>query len=89
MTDEMSNRFYVKNDCSICTNVIYNGVPTSVIDKLETYRFDYQAYIIELTVESADEAKNVMDCAENAFLGKNTDGFIKDYTRGHYYKGID
>lgn len=89
MTDEMSNRFYVKNDCSICTNVIYNGVPTSVIDKLETYRFDYQAYVIELTVESADEAKNVMDCAENAFLGKNTDGFIKDYTRGHYYKGID
>ena len=89
MTDEMSNRFYVKNDCATCTNVIYNGVPTSVIDKLGALRSDYQAYLVELTVENADEAKKVMDCVENAVSGKRTDGFIKDYTRGHYYKGID
>lgn len=90
LTDEKGNSFYAVNFCEDCYNVIYNGVPTSLIDRYgELLRSKRDCYI-EFTVEGYNTVEKVMDAAWAALSGQKgaalqTGGF----TRGHYYKGID
>lgn len=91
ITDEMGNRFYVQNSCSHCYNVIYNGVPTSVLDRLEDiYSRDGSAYI-EFTIEDARQVRDILDHIERIIVDHSTGSPdpVVEYTRGHFYKGID
>lgn len=96
LTDDMGNVFYVRNYCSDCYNVIYNGVPTSLLDRGDELNGIMDDCYIEFTVENADMVRNIMDHIGKNILGQElSDGRntvkdpVKDYTRGHYYKGID
>ena len=90
LTDDRGNRFYVRNDCAHCYNIIYNGVPTNMIDRLaETGISDKDCYI-EFTIEDTNKVKDIMGSLELAMSGKKAVSMSVDqYTRGHYYKGID
>lgn len=96
MTDDMGNTFYVRNYCSDCYNVIYNGVPTSILDRLDVLPDKKDGYYIEFTVEDSATVRNIMDYVGENIIGQSVldkeshaNSLIKDYTRGHYFRGID
>ena len=96
LTDDIGNVFYVRNYCSDCYNVLYNGVPASLLDEGDELNDIMDDCYIEFTIENADMVKNIMDHIGKNILGQELpDGRdtvknpVKDYTRGHYYKGID
>lgn len=94
IVDDMGNSFYVKNNCSDCCNVIFNGVPTSLLDKTALlsdvlHDTDLNGYI-EFTIEDGESVRNILDHADNVMNGTESVNVpIKEFTRGHYYKGID
>lgn len=96
MTDDMGNTFYVRNYCSDCYNVIYNGVPTSILDRLDVLPDKKDGYYVEFTVEDSAMVRNIMDYVGENIIGQSVpdkeshaNSPIKDYTRGHYFRGID
>lgn len=90
LTDDRGNRFYVRNDCAYCYNIIYNGVPTNMIDRLAETGISGKDCYIEFTIEDTNKVKDIMDSLELAMSGEKAVSMSVDqYTRGHYYKGID
>ena len=92
----MGNTFYVRNYCSDCYNVIYNGVPTSILDRLDVLPDKKDGYYVEFTVEDSAMVRNIMDYVGENIIGQSVpdkeshaNSPIKDYTRGHYFRGID
>ena len=90
LTDDRGNRFYVRNDCAHCYNIIYNGVPTNMIDRLAETGISGKDCYIEFTIEDTNKVKDIMDSLELAMSGEKAVSMSVDqYTRGHYYNGID
>ena len=96
LTDDMGNVFYVRNYCGECYNIMYNGVPTSILDRLDLIHDSFADAYIEFTVEDGEKTNKIMDYIEKNIIG--LDGIeqdndvhapIKEYTRGHYFKGIE
>ena len=96
LTDDMGNVFYVRNYCGECYNIMYNGVPTSILDRLDLIHDSFTDAYIEFTVEDGEKTNKIMDYIEKNIIG--LDGIeqdndvhapIKEYTRGHYFKGIE
>lgn len=79
--DENNNKYYGINYCSECYSVIYNGVPTNNIDKIALTNGN--GYLIDFTIE--DEGQTVKVMEQVTGVAVNTG----EFTRGHYFKGID
>ena len=75
LLDEGKNPFYAENDCDLCYTRIYNGVPTSMLDKITN---EYENLLYDFTIEDADTVKAVL--AKKQCL---------TYTRGHHLAPID
>lgn len=68
----------VKNNCPFCYNTIYNAVPTVIFDeKDEIEKINPSAVRYEFTVEKEKEVKNIL----SGIMPKN-------FTRGHFHKGV-
>lgn len=96
LTDDMGNVFYVRNYCVECYNIMYNGVPTSILDRLDLIHDSFTDAYIELTVEDGEKTNKIMDYIEKNIIGlddmeqdNDVHAPIKEYTRGHYFKGIE
>lgn len=96
LTDDMGNVFYVRNYCGECYNIMYNGVPTSILDRLDLIHDSFTDAYIELTVEDGEKTNKIMDYIEKNIIGlgdmeqdNDVHAPIKEYTRGHYFKGIE
>ena len=74
--DGKGNRFTAVSSCSQCVSTIYNGLCTSMLDKLE--EIPYRNLLIDLTTEDKKDALQIL-------RGK----LPEVVTRGHHYKGID
>ena len=74
--DEKGNKFTMTSECGQCYDVVYNGLPTSMLDK------DVQAerVLYDFTLESASEVSDILDRGAAA---------VEEFTRGHHFKGID
>ena len=69
---------------------LYNGVPTNMIDRLAETGISGKDCYIEFTIEDTNKVKDIMDSLELALSGEKAVSMSVDqYTRGHYYKGID
>ena len=75
LRDEGGNDFYAVSECGQCYSVIYNGVPTSMLDKDTS---DYENILYDFTIENAEQVRLVLE--------ENTCGA---YTRGHHRIGVD
>jgi putative protease len=91
ITDDKNNVFYSRACCDECVNVIYNGVPYSIMDKLEeinTY-ISPESYRINFTIEDADTMRYIVQ----EIIDYNICGKIelpeKNYTAGHIYRGVE
>ena len=87
--DRYNHRFPVITDCNICTNIIYNDRPISLINNMSFVdKLDVDSILINLTVESADEA----DIVIRAWVLEDEDAIaslkLVDSTTGHLKRGV-
>jgi putative protease len=88
LTDRMNKNFPIKMDCKYCYNIMYNSLPLSLhnylheINKGATFR-------IEFTIETEKECDQICSAYLNNSVEKNTYETIRDYTNGHYKRGVD
>ena len=75
LRDEAGNDFYAVSECGQCYSVIYNGVPTSMLDKDTS---DHENILYDFTIENAEQVRLVLE--------ENSCGA---YTRGHHRIGVD
>lgn len=79
-------------DPDSCRNIIYNGLPTYMLDKLEEFMderkgADEVKLLIDFTIETARETEGIINILKKALHGAKPE--IKLFTRGHYYRGIE
>ena len=79
LRDRKGFLFPVKNDCSICTNTIFNSVPLELTAMSDRIRRSGAASVRYLfTIESGEETHRIL----NGILPEQI-------TRGHYRKGVE
>jgi putative protease len=91
--DRYGKQFTVKNFCQDCYNIIYNSCPLSLLHLAEDVKgISAEGYRISFTVEEADQQEKVLDFYESAFQkGEMIDlkHYLKDYTKGHFKRGVE
>ena len=89
--DRKNKKFAIKNNCTYCYNTIYNTSPIYIIDKTtEVLSLAPQKVRIILTQEDKSIAKNVIEDAIKAYVKRdNVENSLKDFTRGHFLRGVD
>ena len=85
--DRMGNFFPVKNHCVYCYNTIYNSKPLSLPDlpfeKMKSVRLSF-------TVEDEKETERIVKhFADIIYHRKKPEQIGKDFTRGHYKRGVE
>lgn len=75
LRDETGNILYAENDCDLCHTVIYNGVPTSMLDK--DTREDTNI-LYDFTIEETETVKRIFETKQ-----------CSSYTRGHHLSPVD
>ena len=93
ITDDKSNKFLCKSVCDECCNIIYNGIPFSMIYKTEDmYKYINPDYIgISFTVEDEKAAGDIMELigahiVHDTIKKQNSD---KMFTTGHCFRGVE
>ncbi len=81
ITDRKGKQFAALNSCAYCYNLIFNSVPEYLLDKRDELKnMGVDAVRINFTIETSDEVKKIISTAGES---------VKDYTRGHYNRGVD
>lgn len=84
ITDRYRKPFVVKNECDYCYNVIYNYAPLYLGDlQGELFRLNPKSVRLMFTTESSEEVSTVLKCFET-----ECEFTMKEFTRGHWKKGI-
>ena len=91
MKDRTGKELPVKNFCRFCYNTIYNPSPLSLLgqEKLVS-RLQPGALRLAFTMESPEQMKEILDAFADHFLhGEDTKDPLKDFTRGHFKRGVE
>lgn len=90
LKDRYQKQFPVKPDCRNCYNVIYNSVPLCLFHEREILeRLSPRMYRLQFSVESRSEMRYILAEYEKSFIKKEGAGSpLKDYTKGHFRRGI-
>jgi len=84
--DEKGNAFFSAPECRYCYSVIYNGVPTYMMDRV--YEVPYNNLLVDFTLEDYSAAKKILRDTASVINGES----VKPeggYTRGHHYNGVE
>ena len=89
ITDRYQTNFYVQTNCNYCYNVIYNSVPNSLHQYLDTLqKLKGQAFRLDFTTESEKETAQILHAYTNYISHNISDfDFLEEYTTGHIKKG--
>lgn len=82
MKDRRNQKFYINTICKYCYNIVYNGIPTVLYDKDDIAKYNGILRFCFVS-ESENEVTSVLDSYFN------DKGFHKEYTRGHFSRGVD
>ncbi len=83
--DDMGNVFFAKSFCNRCYNVLYNGIPFSILDKYREASFQKlhkHGYAIRFTIETEEEAARIL----SMYCDAQAENIKK--TSGHLYRGV-
>ncbi len=102
LKDRYSKQFPVYTDCLCCSNIIYNSVPLSLHSLLGSKsraegnkgrRFEKERYAnlrLDFTLEDKQETLRVIRYFKELLAGGESPSCpIKEYTTGHYKRGVD
>lgn len=86
INDQKNNVFYSKCVCKHCYNEIFNGKPLMLLDKDFTCGdINVLSMRLEFRLEDTKTVQEIMKLAHSKALNI----LSKDYTRGHYNRGIE
>ena len=91
LQDRYKKDMPVKNRCTFCYNSIYNAQPLSTIGLVtEISNLGVESYRLWFTTEKKDEVRKIVDCYVDVYLqNQRREEPIKDFTRGHFKRGIE
>lgn len=89
--DRVGKELPVKNHCRFCYNTIYNPSPLSLLGQEDAVlRLQPEGLRLVFTTETPAQIQEVMDAFADHFrYGKDTPSPIKDFTRGHFRRGVE
>lgn len=90
LTDRYGKVFPVYSDCTCCYNIIYNSVPLSLHklwDKKDK-QLPFSALRLDFTIESVTETKKIIQYF-NELYSQYREPFYKEFTTGHYKRGVE
>ena len=85
LKDRYNKIFPVWNNCSECYNIIYNSCPTVLFNNMQKIK---NAGIDTLRLDFTFEKPEEIDTVMAAFESNSADG-IKEYTNGHFKRGVE
>lgn len=87
--DDKGNVFYSMADCENCYNVVYNGVPLFILDRLKgDICGKIKRYRVNFTIEDENSINSVLNILSEYYL-KDRLLQPESYTTGHILKGIE
>lgn len=98
MEDRYGKRFPVYSDCLCCYNVIYNSVPLSLHRQFAGQIPSDGDYRLDFTLEQEEETRQIIRyfqrlaaCSDQKGAGdvKIPDPVYREYTTGHYKRGVE
>ena len=89
LSDRYQKQFPVYNDCTSCYNIIYNSVPLSLHKIFDQDVFRPVNCRLDFTTENQEETRKIISYFRELSAGRNTDPFYKDFTTGHYKRGVE
>lgn len=90
LIDRLDKKFPVTRNCTYCYNTIYNSTPLSLLKNHEdVLALKTKNIRLDFTIESGKETAMVLDRFIESFFYQNKVEEIKDFTRGHFNRGID
>ena len=91
MKDRTGAVLPVKNHCSFCYNTIYNPAPLSLLgsEKL-VRRLMAERLRLQFTVEGTEQTEKVLDAFIGSFVyDRDVEVPFRDFTRGHFKRGVE
>lgn len=91
MKDRIGKEFPVKNHCVFCYNTIYNSSPLSLLgfEKL-IGRMAPGSIRLQFTIESTEDVRRIITAYADSFIhGVETEQPVKEFTRGHFKRGVE
>ena len=90
LTDRYQNTFLVVSDCLHCYNILYNTVPLSLHGQLENIqKTRFGVLRLAFTLEDGRQTKEVLTFYDKKLQGAAVDFTWKDFTNGHYKRGVE
>ncbi len=92
LKDRMSKKLPVICFCGCCLNVIYNSVPLSLHSHMDKIRkLGIENVRLYFTVEEPEEALSITGYYTELINGNGDAGVspVKEYTNGHFIKGVE
>jgi U32 family peptidase len=91
LIDRFSKKFRVKRHCRECYNIIYNSQGFSLLSNFaEVNTLGMERIRLDFTNETEEETKQVVKRFADRYIHKINVVFDeKDYTRGHFKRGVD
>ena len=87
LKDRYGNSFAVKSDCQFCYSVIYNSVPTGLLEELEQIQALKVASVrMNFTWENREETRKILDLFVEK---KKKTGKMPVFTKGHFKRGVE
>lgn len=91
LKDRYQKEFRVRKDCENCMNLIYNSAPLVLAgceDKIS--RLNIAGIRLMFTDEGAKETEEVLRAyIRSFFYGQETGYTFRDFTRGHFNRGVE
>lgn len=88
LKDRYEKMFPVYHDCISCYNVIYNSVPLSLHRMFRDWAQPLCCRM-DFTVESGEETVEIINYFKKLASGEHREPGYKQYTTGHYKRGVD
>lgn len=94
--DRYGKYFPTKTFCDFCYNVIYNSVPTGLLEEAQQILEEgFESLRMNFTCETKEEVKNLLDVFVGAYGLKNKNVKKKnpkempEFTKGHFKRGVE
>ncbi len=91
--DDKGNKFYSMAICNECCNVVYNGIPFNVMDKLDVTsikKMEVKSLRFNFTIEDADRVSSIIDNCIMPYIKTKDTIIVKDkHTSGHCFRGVE
>lgn len=91
LRDRLLKEFPVKNHCRFCYNTIYNSEPLSLLGQEEQIgKLSPSSLRLQFTTEDGRETMEIIKWFGQAFLGGKKQSLpFKEFTRGHFKRGVE